>query len=78
MIGIECQTCENAVSPRGVQLISRIEQIIRTDPEWPKFCLRKNTTSEECADYVDFDEPEKSKASISSVTNGFKIVFPND
>ena len=75
-IGIECITpgCDNAVTPRGLLLMDKINDLIEKDKMWPKFCLRHSRTNSSCADDPNPDGGVTSKATL---TTAFKVVFKN-
>ena len=38
-IGVECQDCDNVLSPKGMKLMADIDKMIEDDPTWKKVCL---------------------------------------
>lgn len=50
MIFIECnfEGCDNVLTPRGVQLLSEINNVIETDPDWPNLCMAETDTNTTC------------------------------
>jgi len=50
IVAIESIYTNNVITPRGVMLLSDIQNIVKTDPEWPKFCLTQSATNLTCAD----------------------------
>ena len=50
-IGVECikKDCDNILTPQGVELLVKIDELIENDPLWPKVCLRASETDPSCA-----------------------------
>jgi len=40
-IGVECirEGCDNILTPEGLKLLSKIDELVESDPLWPKVCL---------------------------------------
>ena len=53
-IGVECirEGCDNILTPEGIQLMSKIDDIIENDPLWKKVCLLESPTSDKCANDI--------------------------
>ena len=53
-IGVECikKDCENILTPEGIELLIKIDELIENDPLWPSVCLRASDTDPSCANDI--------------------------